>query len=124
MSTKKTVFMSCGGSYSGGMPHTLRPEDFDSWPSDQANTEVIATIAEILRHGYEGVVVESHQLTDGRVIGKFFTNSVTPEGRVVAELLALARIGDSLPTSQVIILLENAYRLNGLTLPQKYGSVN
>lgn len=124
MSTNDTVFMYCGDSYSGGMPYTFKAEDLDSWPNGKANAEVMATITEILKQGYQGVVVEDHRLTDGRVISKFFTNPDTPEGRMVPTLLQLAKVGKSLPLKDSITILENAYRLNDLALPSRSGSAN
>ena len=121
MSTNNTVFMSCGDSYSGHMPYMFEPEDFDSWPSDQSKAEVMSTITEVLKQGYQGVIVESHHLVDGRVLSKFITNLNTPEGRVVTELLALARVGRSLPTSEVMVILKNAYQYNGLAFPTRSG---
>jgi hypothetical protein len=101
----------------------FEPEDFDSWPSDKAKAEVMSTIAEILRQGYRGVVVETHQLSDGRTLGKYFTDQNSPEGRVVAELLAQARLGNSWPTAEIISKIENAHYINGLALPTKRGGV-
>ena len=123
MNTNSTIFMAYGDQFNGSMTYLFQPEDFDSWPNDSAKEEVISTITEILKQGYQGVIVESHQLVDGRVFSKFFLNSDTPEGRVVTELLAMARVGRSLPKSEILVILKNAYRYNGLTFPTKSGGV-
>ena len=124
MNQNDTTFLSCGDSCSGYMPYTFKAEDLDSWPDVTAITEVMATIAEILTRGYQGIVVEDYRLADGRIVSKFFVNLDTPEGRVVPTLLQLAKAGRSLPPKESISILENAYRLNDLAMPSRSGSAN
>lgn len=121
MNANKTVFMSCGGSYSSGLPYTFEPEDFDSWPSDQAKAEVMFTISEILKQGYKGVKVETFHTAELQVLGKFFVDLESPEGRTVNILFSLARVGATLPTSEVMVILGDAYRYNGLAFPTRSG---
>ena len=66
--------------------------------------------AAIIDVGYDGVIVDEKQLSNGRFVHCLATNSATPEGRVLAELSVAHSAGKPLPSiSAVMTAIRRGY---------------
>ena len=113
-----SITMSMPGTKeSGGLPYILEPENADNWPSTSVTEQAIESIVQIIKRGYKGIKAETYPMSGGRLVANFIPIGDTPEGRMTLTLLMFAREGKTLPTDEVISILERIYREQGLDLP-------
>lgn len=116
-------FTDIGDSRTGRLPYIFQPENCDTWQNPVGAIRWAEIVNAIIDAGYSGVQIEILGKTPtGLLVWNLHCRRDTPEGRMAEGLGVLAKAGSALvPTSLAISILEDDYRQQGLTVPQKSG---
>ena len=77
--------------------------DPDCIPHFNDTPPLLLIAAAIIRAGYDGVIVDEKQLSNGRFVHCLATNSATPEGRILAGVSAAYSVGNPLPSTAAVL---------------------
>ena len=88
--------------------------DPDAVPHLDHGHPVLNILIGVINAGYEGVLIDEQRLSDGRYFQGLNVNFSTPEGSIVAGVLAAFEAGEELPkVSDVLKRIRDEYDAKG-----------
>ena len=86
-----------------GRDDNLYVVDPDCIPHFDDMPPLLQIAAAIIQAGFNGVIVDEKQLSNGRFVQYLASNSATPEGRILADVSGVLNAGMPLPSTATVL---------------------
>lgn len=84
--------------------------DPDVIPHSDDRHPVLAIVVDVINAGYDGVVIDEQQLSNGRYFQALNVNLATPEGRIISAIQSSFEAGQAIPSPrEVVEAINHAY---------------